>query len=202
MDALIRLAHDSDAAAVADIYRPAVEFSPISFETEPPDAGDMRRRLAQTLPQHPWLVCERGRRVVGYAYASRHHERAAYQWSVNVSVYVEERARRTGVGRGLYLSLLAILAAQGYVNAYAGITLPNPGSVGLHEAVGFERFVVYRKVGFKLGAWHDVGWWHRSLAPHRIPAQPPLDVIVLARSPEWPALLGAGVPCIRVDGAC
>src|SRR5262245_51930139 len=114
MSASIRLARDADAEAIAAIYRPAIVNAATSFETEPPDAGEMRRRVAHTMPQHPWLVCECRPStslgtggVVGYAYASKHHERAAYRWSVNVSVYVDERCRRMGVGRGLYASLLA-----------------------------------------------------------------------------------------------
>lgn len=207
MPATIRLARDADAAAIADIYRPAVDFSSISFETEPPDAEEISRRIAHTLPALPWLVCEIGDPstslgaggVAGYAYASTHRERAAYRWSVDVSVYIDERIRRRGVGRGLYTSLLAILSAQGYVNAFAGITLPNPGSVGLHEAVGFERFAVYRKVGFKFGAWHDVGWWRRPLQAHKVPPGPAVDLLTLARDPGWPALLSAGLAEVRAE---
>ena len=210
MAALIRPAGQHDTAAIAGIYAPSVISAATSFETEPPDAREMGRRLAHTMPRHPWLVCEAADssttpgtgRVLGYAYASKHQERAAYRWSVNVSVYVDARARRCGVGRGLYTSLLAILTAQGYVNAYAGITLPNPGSVGLHEAVGFEPLVIYRNVGYKFGAWHDVGWWERTLAVHAAAPAEPVDVPTLAHSAHWPSLLDAGLRCIRLDAAC
>src|SRR5260221_8473267 len=111
MPASIRLAGEADTAAIADIYRPAVDFSSISFETVPPDAEEMTRRIAHTMPQHPWLVCEMAGAVAGYAYASKHHERAAYRWSVNVSVYIDERSRRSGIGRALYASLFALLTA-------------------------------------------------------------------------------------------
>jgi L-amino acid N-acyltransferase YncA len=205
----IRLAQEKDAATIAEIYRPSVEAAAVSFETEAPDAQEIKKRLAHTMPHHPWLVCEVGslaeqaaRQVVGYAYASRHHERAAYRWSVNVSVYIDERCGRAGVGRGLYTSLFAILAAQGYINAYAGITLPNPGSVGLHEALGFQRFAVYGKTGYKFGAWHDVGWWQRRLAEHPAAPEDPIDLPTLARRAEWPSLLDRGVACIRADAAC
>lgn len=202
MAAVIRLAREDDAAAMAEIYAPSVTGAAVSFETEPPDAGEMRRRLACTMPRHPWLVCDGPGKVLGYAYASMHHERAAYRWSVNVSVYVNAGSRRSGVGRGLYTSLLAILTAQGYVNAYAGITLPNPGSVGLHEALGFEPLVVYRNVGYKCGAWHDVGWWERTLTAHRAAPSEPVDVTALACREEWLSLIGAGMRGIRVDAAC
>jgi phosphinothricin acetyltransferase len=110
-------------------------------------------------------VCEVDGDVTGYAYASPHRARAAYRWSVDTSVYVGERWRRSGVGRDLYASLFSVLAAQGFVNAYAGIALPNPASVRLHEAVGFTSIGVYEGVGYKLGRWHDVGWWQRALKP-------------------------------------
>lgn len=210
MAASIRLAQDDDAPAIAEIYRPSVDLSAASFETESPDAREMKRRLAHTMPQHPWLVCEipgpstslGASGVVGYAYASKHYERAAYRWSVNVSVYVAADCRRLGVGRGLYTSLFAILAAQGYVNAYAGITLPNPGSVRLHEALGFEQLAVYRNVGHKLGAWHDVGWWQLALNPRDPEPREPEGLVALARRPEWPSLLNAGAAHVRADAAC
>lgn len=159
---MIRLCRAGDAAAVASIYRPIVERTPISFEAEPPSAVEMQRRIAATLAFAPWLVFDDGA-VAGYAYASRHRERAAYRWSVDVSVYVDQRRRRQGVGRALYGSLLALLRLQGFYAAHAGVTLPNAGSVGLHEALGFRPIGVYRKVGYKLGAWHDVGWWQLEL---------------------------------------
>ena len=159
----IRLATAGDAAPIADIYAPNVTDAVISFEAEPPDAGEMRRRIAGTLERYPWLVCERRGRVWGYAYAGAHGSRAAYRWSVDVSVYVHGEAHRAGVGRALYTSLFAALELQGFYNAYAGATLPNPASVGLHEAMGFRPVGVYRGTGYKMGAWHDVGWWHLPL---------------------------------------
>ena len=181
----IRLATAADAAAIADIYRPIVESTPISFETEPPDEDEMRRRLGETLPVFPWLVCDIDGQVAGYAYASRHRVRAAYQWSVDASVYVDASRRRAGVGRGLYASLFGILAAQGFFNAYAGITLPNPASVALHERMGFRPVGVYRNVGYKLGAWHDVGWWHLALREPGEPVSPPLDLASVQRVHDW-----------------
>jgi phosphinothricin acetyltransferase len=188
---VIRLAREDDGASLAEIYDPIVRDTPISFETQPPDAAGMAGRVRQTLAQYPWLVYERDGVVVGYAYGSQHHVRDAYQWAVNVTVYIDERSRRAGVGRALYTSLFRILVAQGYYRACAGITLPNPGSVGLHEAMGFVPVGVYRDVGFKLGRWHDVGWWQRSLQGRPgIPA-PPRSVAAVQQSAQWPALLGA-----------
>ena len=163
----IRPATERDAAAVAAIYRPYVESTPISFEIDPPSDSDMRRRIAETTLLYPWLVYESDGRVIGYAYASAHAPRAAYRWSVDTAVYVDIARHRRGVGRDLYAALFPLLVAQGYFSAYAGITLPNPASVGLHEAVGFRPVGVYHNVGYKMGAWYDVGWWELTLQPYR-----------------------------------
>lgn len=166
----IRTATPDDATAVAAIYAPVVQHTAISFETDPPDAAEMRSRIDKTLTTLPWLVAEDEQGAVcGYAYASKHRERAAYQWSVDTTVYVREDQRGRGVGRALYGQLLPLLTDLGYCQAFAGIALPNAGSVGLHEAVGFQALGVYRDVGFKHGQWRDVGWWQKTLAT---PAQP------------------------------
>jgi phosphinothricin acetyltransferase len=186
---MIRLATESDAAGIAAIYAPIVASSPISFETEPPTPADMAKRVRDTLVKYPWLVYDDGGEVAGYAYATTHRVRAAYQWSVETSVYVGERFRRRGIGQQLYAALFQVLTAQGYVNAYAGITLPNPASVALHEAVGFTPLGVYHKIGYKVGAWYDVGWWERSLAEYpSAPSAPRLLADVVA-DPTWEDML-------------
>jgi L-amino acid N-acyltransferase YncA len=162
----IRLARAADGEALAAIYRPAVSERATSFEVDPPDALEMSQRVTSLLVTHPWLVCAEDGRTLGYAYASRHRERAAYQWSVEVSAYVHQGAHRRGVATGLYTSLFAVLCLLGYRNAFAGITLPNEASVRFHEAAGFVRIGTYRRIGWKLGAWHDVLWLQRDLAPH------------------------------------
>jgi phosphinothricin acetyltransferase len=154
---------DGDAGACAAIYAPYVADTAISFEAEPPSAADMTRRIERYSRTHPWLVAEDEREVIGYA--CPHRERAAYRWAADVSVYVASAHHRKGVGRTLYHDLLAGLEAQGFYVACAGVTLPNEGSVGLHEALGFRAVGVYRRVGFKLGKWWDVGWWQRELRP-------------------------------------
>ena len=194
---LIRPATVNDAPAIAAIYRPIVESTPISFETVAPDADEMRRRIQEVLGSHVWLVCERDGVVAGYAYASAHRARAAYRWSVDTSVYVDDAFRRRGIGHALYLSLLAVLTAQGYANAFAGITLPGPASVGLHERAGFTPLGVYRRVGYKLGAWHDVGWWQRSLDLRD--DEPPAirGLREVQRRNDFDALLATGLAVIR-----
>ena len=195
--AVIRLAAERDAEQVAAIYAPNVTDAIVSFETEAPSAEEMSRRIEGTLERFPWLVCERQGRVLGYAYAGAHGSRAAYQWSVDVSAYVHEGERRTGVGRALYTSLISVLALQGFYNAYAGIALPNPASVGLHEAVGFRPVGIYRGVGYKLGAWHDVGWWHLSLRERVANPDPPADLPAVLGSEEWYAALVSGLSFLR-----
>jgi len=169
----IRVAQPSDAEAMAAIYAPIVRDTTISFEVEPPTAAEMARRIGATLATHPWLVAERDGLVIGYAYAGRHRDRAAYRWSVDVSAYIDECARRSGAGRALYEKLIAILKRQGFHAAFAGIALPNEPSVGLHEAAGFRPVGIYKEVGFKHGQWRDVGWWRLELsrAPHE-PIEP------------------------------
>jgi L-amino acid N-acyltransferase YncA len=193
----IRLATEHDAKQIAAIYAPNVTDTVISFEFEPPSVDEMRQRIEVTLQRYPWLVCERQGRLLGYAYAGAHGSRAAYQWSVDVSVYVHEDARRTGVGRALYASLFAALDLQGFYNAYAGATLPNPASVGLHESVGFRQVGVYRGVGYKLGEWHDVVWWHLPLRERVADPDPPADLASVVGSEEWEAALRKGLPLLR-----
>src|SRR5579875_154873 len=152
-----------DAAACAAIYAPAVRDSAISFEEVPPGADEMAARIAALGAIRPWLVAERDGSVAGFAYGSLHRERAAYRWASDVSVYVAADQRRRGIGRALYVALLDRLAAQGLRMACAGIALPNPASVALHESLGFRPVGVYRNIGFKLGRWWDVGWWQLAL---------------------------------------
>ncbi len=166
----IRIAHPDDAAAVQAIYAPVVADTAISFELDPPTVDEMRRRIHTTLATYPWLVhLDASGAVDGYVYASRYRERKAYQWSVDVTAYVRADARGQGVGRQLYARLFDELVALGYCQAFAGITLPNAASVGLHRAVGFEPQGVSRRAGHKLGAWHDVSWWQRSLQEPEAP---------------------------------
>jgi len=199
MAATIRLATANDAEQIQAIYVPYVLHTAISFELEPPTVEEMQQRIVALLPHWPWLVCEQEGKILGYVYASRHRSRAAYQWSTDVSVYIDEQCHRFGIGRALYSSLFAILALQGFYNAYAGITLPNSASVGLHEVLGFQAIGVYRAVGFKFGAWHDVGWWQLVLQTHTVPPDPPKELRIVRSLTEWEAALMAGLPLLRLE---
>jgi L-amino acid N-acyltransferase YncA len=147
-----------DSAAVTAIYAPVVRDTVISFEEVPPNVAEMQRRMDHVLEWAPWLVAEVDGEIVGYAYAARHRERAAYRWSVDLSAYVGEAWRGKGVGRALYDELLARLRVQGFVNAYAGVTEPNPASIALHRAIGMEVIGTFERVGWKFGGWHGVTW--------------------------------------------
>jgi phosphinothricin acetyltransferase len=164
---------ERDAAACAAIYAPHVEASPTSFEVEPPTAEEMGARIAGTSATHPWLVAEHEGEAVGFAYACEHRSRPAYRWAVDVSVYVAEDNRGRGLGRKLYEELFGRLRAQRFRVACAGVTLPNEASVALHEGLGFVPVGIYRRIGWKAGAWRDVGWWQLRLGDSTDEATPP-----------------------------
>ena len=179
---IVRLADpERDAAAVAEIYRPAVECSLATMEEVPPSAEEMEARMRTTLARAPWLVIDDGRSVSGYAYAGPHRERAGYRWAVDISVYVAPDLQGRGIGRRLYDALIPIIRSQRFINAYAGIALPNSASVALHEAIGMRRIAVYERVGYKHGTWVDVAWYGMRLVE---PPQNPQEPIPL---PELPA---------------
>lgn len=156
---------DRDAAACAAIYAPSVKGSAISFEDEAPDPAEIARRIRSYLASHAWLVAERDRTVLGYAYGSPHRERAAYRWAADVAVYVAADARGAGVGTALYQALFARLRERGYRQAVSGVTLPNEASLALHRKLGFVDVGTYRAIGWKDGAWRDVTWMQLDLAP-------------------------------------
>ena len=170
---------ERDAVACAAVYHPYVAEGVASLEERPPEPHEMAERIRITTRHYPWLVAEVDGAVVGYAYASRHHARAAYRWSANVTVYIAATHHRSGIGRRLYTALFHLLDRQGVHELCAGITLPNPGSVRLHESLGFAPIGVYRDVGFKFGAWRSVGWYQKPLRerhPDRAPEELGLPV--------------------------
>ena len=171
--ATVRDASEDDAPACAAIYAPYVRETAVSFESEPPTPAQMAERIAAATRTHAWVAHEDDDRVVGYAYGGPHNERAACRFSCEVSVYVEQGRRRTGSGRALYETLFERLMARGYLMAVAGMTLPNEASAGLHRAMGFEPVGVYRRIGWKLGAWHDVAWMQRALGVEHDPPPEP-----------------------------
>jgi len=164
MAIVVRPATLADAPRCAEIYRPFVTENWVSFETDPPDTDEMARRIAVYGKTHAWLVAQdAAETVIGYAYGCPHRSRAAYSTSADVAIYVDPAHGRLGIGRALYTDLFHRLAAKGAHAAFAGIALPNPASIALHEAMSFTLVGIYREVGWKMGAWRDVGWWQRIL---------------------------------------
>ena len=159
----IRLATPADVPTILDIYAPFITESTTSFEYEVPTVIEFAGRIQLIQQQYPYLVAERDGRVLGYAYASKHRDRTAYQWSVETSVYVHPDGQRQGIARQLYTTLFDLLRRQGYYSAYAGITLPNPASEAFHRSMGFETVGVFKNIGYKFGAWHDVIWLQLAL---------------------------------------
>jgi len=169
---MIRAATPDDAAAIAAIYAPVVRDTTISFELQPLSDEQMRARIVSTLRTLPWLVSlDDSGAVNGYVHAGKHRDPGAYRWSVNTSVYVRDDSRGRGVGQRMYRALFDELVRLGYYRAFAGIALPNEASVALHEGVGFEPVGVYQAVGYKFGAWRDVGWWQKALRPLAAPGE-------------------------------
>jgi phosphinothricin acetyltransferase len=175
----VRLATIDDGAACAAIYGPFVEATSISFEIVPPTADDMAARIAKTIDRSPWLVVEVDGVVRGYAYGNRHRDRAAYDWTIETAVYVDEAFARRGIGRAAMAALLEVLRLQGFHLAVAGITQPNPASTALHAGLGFTRIGQFEAIGWKQGTWHGVEWFGLELGPREAPApiRPLADVI-------------------------
>lgn len=170
----VRPVTPEDAGPIHDIYRPIVQTTAISFELEPPSVEELRSRIASITATYPWLVLEIDGDVGGYAYASTFKDRAAYRWSVETTIYLDRDLRGRGMGKVLYSALVDRVADSGFANAYAGVALPNPGSEALHLSVGFRPIGVFPRAGFKLGEWHDVGWWHLPIHQDLAPAEPRL----------------------------
>ncbi|MFC4457813.1 GNAT family N-acetyltransferase [Pseudonocardia nematodicida] len=160
----IRDATATDADACARIYAPYVDDTAISFEVEAPGPVEMAERIADAQRRHAWLVAEEEGAVLGYAYGGTWKARPAYRWTCEVSVYLHPDARGRGLGRALYDELFDRLVERGMLVAVAGITLPNDPSIALHGALGFTEVGVFSGVGYKHGAWRDVGWYRRTLA--------------------------------------
>lgn len=160
---MIRPATANDAAAIAAIYNHYVATTTISFEEQAVEVDEMAGRIENLGARLPWYVFERDGVVIGYAYATPWRVRSAYRFSVESSVYVAPGHSGQGVGTRLYRTLLDDLRARGLQVVIGGIAQPNPASVRLHEAMGFEKVAHFKRVGRKFGQWIDVGYWELQL---------------------------------------
>lgn len=169
----IRDARRSDIPAMLAIYAPFVEHTAVSFEYDVPTEAEFARRLEEHQAAFPWLVCEENERVMGYAYAGRAFERAAYGWNAEISCYLAPELRGRGVGRRLYARIEEILTRLGYYKLFAVVTSANAPSVAFHRALGFRDAACFRNVGYKQGGWYDVLWLEKTLCdrpePPRLP---------------------------------
>lgn len=158
-DTVIRPFAPGDEHAIAAIYNHYIAHTTVTFEEVPLSVEQMRERIDAYRRLHPWLVCVQGGQLVGYAYGARFHARAAFRHTLEASVYVKAGCERRGLGKALYQALIPMLAEQGCRTLVAVIALPHAGSVGLHEALGFEACGRLQEVGFKFGQWLDIGHW-------------------------------------------
>jgi L-amino acid N-acyltransferase YncA len=172
----VRLATINDAQQITDIYSPNISKAAISFETEVPSAEEMQNRIETILQKYPWIVCEIDGKIAGYVYASKHRDREAYQWSCECTIYMHNDFKGKGIGKELYQLLFEILQLQGFRNVYAGITLPNEGSITIHEKCGFKHFATYENIGYKFAEWHSVGWWKLQINDYNLQPPPPLKI--------------------------
>jgi len=168
----IRTAHQKDAPELLSIYAPYVEHTTITFEYEVPSVEEFENRIRSVLTKYPYLVAEEKGEIIGYAYASAFKGRAAYDWSVETSIYVRQDCRHMGTGKALYESLEKALTAQHICNVCACITYPNPASIRFHEQFGYHTVAHFHASGFKFNAWHDMIWMEKELCAHTVPPQP------------------------------
>ena len=161
----IRFADPGDAAACLAVYAQYIDTS-ITFETVLPSEAEFSGRIRSYGAVYPWLIAEEDGRVLAYAYAHRAQERAAYGWNAELSIYIAQAYARHGLGRLLYEALMELLRRQGVKTVYGVVTSPNPASEALHRALGFHVAARFHDAGWKDGAWHDVTWFEREIAPH------------------------------------
>ena len=190
---IIRVATKADAAGMLEIYIPFILNSGITQETDAPSVEEFQKRIVSNLEERPWLVCEINDEIAGYAYAGKHRDRKGYQWCTEPSVYISEKYFGIGVANALYSALFDILKLQGYVNAYAVITLPNDRSIAFHKKFGFEYLTTYKKIGYKLGRWHDVGWMQYEVTPHKEDPNDPIKFSIIDKSAIDPILTKASL---------
>jgi len=172
----IRFAGKEDAAAILRIYEEYIKNTRVTFEIEVPTVSAFEARMEGITAQFPWLVCEVDGEIAGYAYGSKHGERAAYRWSVDLSVYINEKFHRRGIATALYRALIEILRRQGYFTVYAGVSTPNPKSEAFHEAFGFRNLGEFKNVGYKLGKWCGVVWYELPLSTYETEPEEPCAI--------------------------
>jgi L-amino acid N-acyltransferase YncA len=198
MNKKVRLATEADSASILEIYTPFISDTVITFEYKVPTVTEFGKRITDIQKKYPYIICEVNGSVVGYAYASQFNERAAYDWSVDFSIYIKPQYHRKNIGKALYFTLFELLKLQGYYNAYAGVTLPNIKSESLHQSFGFKPIGVYQNVGYKFGDWHDVKWFQLKIQDYSKSPTTPKIIDEINNTPEFNTIIQKAEKMITV----
>ena len=185
----IRLITENDADEVLSVYRYYTDNTAVSFEYEAPTKDEYIQRIITNTEKYPWLVCLHNNKIIGFAYASTHRYRAAYQWSPESTIYFAPDFHTKGIGRIIYETLFLLLKLQGYYNLFAGVTLPNEKSVGFHRALGFEEVGIFKNIGYKHGNWHHTHWFQIDLAEHILNPPTPKKLNEVITTPVFQSIL-------------
>ena len=169
---IFRFVKKEDIPAILAIYTPYVQDTAITFECDPPSLAEFTQRVQNISAEYPYIVCETDGKVIGYGYAHRHMERAAYQWNAELSIYIDQNHLRGGIGKKMYQLLMDILVLQNVRNVYGCVTVPNAPSEKLHQHFGFSKVGTYHNSGYKCGKWHDVAWFEKTIGTYDLPPAP------------------------------
>lgn len=180
----IRFAQESDAAALLEIYKQYIDTS-ITFEYKLPTKEEFQRRIREYSEVYPYFICTENGKCVGYIYAHRAQERAAYQWNAELSIYLDKNYQRKGLGSKLYQMMFEILALQGVKTLYGLVTTPNPKSVKLHETTGFQLSGTYHNTGYKAGKWCDVLLFEKQIGDYDSKPEPIIPIHKIDRQLLW-----------------
>ncbi len=179
---IIRMVKDTDAQEILSIYAHYIKETAITFEYEVPTLAEFTKRIREISSDYPYLVCWLDGNIIGYAYAHRQMERAAYQWNAELSVYIDKSHLHHGIGKALYSALIEILQMQNMCNLYGSVTSPNKNSEKLHEAFGFSKLGIYHKTGYKCGAWHDVIWFEKNIGDCSLEPEPFISIQKISKN--------------------
>lgn len=157
---------EDDVTQILTIYAPYVVDSVISFEYEVPNEEDFKQRIRSIAAEYPYFVCEMNGQIIGYAYAHRHMERAAYQWNAEISIYIRQGFTGKGLGKKMCHTLIELLRLQGIRNVFSCVTIPNERSVHLHQSMEFSTEGIFQDAGYKCGKWQTIAWFRKNIAPY------------------------------------